>query len=505
MDGFGYRPETDGNAIAIEGAKNICSLMAEYPHTLISASGLDVGLPEGQMGNSEVGHSNIGAGRIVNQELLRISEDIENGDFFKNPVLLAAFENCKAHDSALHLYGLVSPGGVHSHTDHLYALIRFAKSMGLTKVLIHCFTDGRDTPPDSAEGYVQELQNKLTKYGCGRIATVTGRYYAMDRDKNYDRVEKAYSAMVYGEGLRADDAVSAIRKSYEDGITDEFILPTVITDDEGCPIGTIKPNDSIIFFNFRPDRAREITRAFIDIDFDGFERRNGHFPVHYVCFTQYDEDFTDRAHVAFTPKIPPAVLGEYLSSLGKTQLRIAETEKYAHVTFFFNGGVEPPYPGEERVLVSSPGVKTYDLKPEMSAYEVTERAIECIDSGRFDFMVLNFANPDMVGHTGKLEAAIKAVEAVDICTMRVVSRILANGGECIITADHGNCESMIDKNGKPMTAHTLNPVPFIYVSERAKNCSIKPGGRLCDIAPTLLSLMNLPIPSEMTGVNLIEG
>lgn len=503
LDGFGYRKERTGNAIAIQGTQNIHSYMAMYPDTLISASGEDVGLPDGQMGNSEVGHLNIGAGRVVYQELLRITTAVRDGSINTNPAILGAIENCRVNDSSLHLYGLLSDGGVHSHIEHLIALVRLAKAHKLKKVYIHCFMDGRDTPPKSGARFLARLEASLSSIDCGKVASVSGRYYAMDRDNHYDRIEKAYAVMVYGEGNKYKSADEAIHASYDAGLTDEFMLPSVITDASGEPLATIKDNDSIIFFNFRPDRAREITRAFIDRDFDKFERRNGFINTHYVCFTQYDATFDGRVDVAFRSETPKNTLAEHLSRLGKSQFHIAETEKYAHVTFFFNGGVETPYPGEKRELIPSPAVKTYDLKPEMSAYEVAEKACEIIDSGRFDFMVLNFANPDMVGHTGNLEAAIKAVEAVDICTKKVVDRILANGGECLITADHGNCERMISENGAPFTAHTTNPVPLIFVSNDIRHRRFNEGGRLCDIAPTLLTMMGLPIPKEMTGRNLL--
>ncbi len=505
LDGFGYRRDRNGNAIALAGTPFIHSYMAMYPDTLISASGEDVGLPFGQMGNSEVGHLNIGAGRIVYQELLRITTEVRNGNINSNPALLGAIENCRVHDSSLHLYGLLSDGGVHSHIEHLIALVRLAKSHKLKKVYIHCFMDGRDTPPKSGSKFISRLEASLTGIDCGKIATVCGRYYAMDRDNHYDRIEKAYAAMVYGEGEKYRSAEEAVRASYDNGLTDEFMLPSIITDADNEPIATIKENDSVIFFNFRPDRAREITHCFIDKEFDGFERKLGYFPVHYVCFTKYDAAFADRVDIAFKTETPKNTLAEHLSKLGKSQFHIAETEKYAHVTFFFNGGIEEPYPGEKRELIPSPAVKTYDLKPEMSAYLVADKACEMIDSGRFDFMVLNFANPDMVGHTGSLNAAVKAVEAVDTCTKRVVDRILANGGECLITADHGNCERMISENGSPFTAHTTNPVPLIFVSNDLRHRRFIEGGRLCDIAPTLLGMMGLPVPKEMTGRDLLTN
>lgn len=503
MDGFGYTPETKGNAIAIDGAKNIHALMDKYPHTLIGASGRDVGLPAGQMGNSEVGHTNIGAGRVVFQDLTRISDACADGSIAQNPAFVGAVENCKEHDSALHLWGLLSDGGVHSHIEHLFALIDAAKAAGLTKVFVHCFMDGRDTAVDSGIGFVRSLEEKLSSAGCGKIATVMGRYYAMDRNSNFDRTEKAYAALVYGEGLRFSSAVEAMQSSYDKGVTDEFVIPSVITEN-GRPTAKVMPHDSILFFNFRPDRARQITRAFIDRDFPQFERRYGYFPVHYVCMSQYSADFADRVDIMFRPQKLNNTMGEYMASLGKTQLRIAETEKYAHVTFFFNGGIERVYDGEDRILVPSPDVATYDLKPEMSAYEVTEKAVECINSGKYDLMVLNFANPDMVGHTGVLEAAVKAVGTVDACVQKLVDAILANGGSCLITADHGNCEQMFDEKGEPFTPHTTNPVPLIYVSPAPEKERLIEGGKLCDLAPTLLHIMELPVPAEMTGHCLLE-
>ena len=485
LDGFGHSEETQGNAIKADGIKNISKLLSEYPHTLIEASGEDVGLPDGQMGNSEVGHMNIGAGRIVYQELTRITKSIKDGDFFENPAFLGAVENCRKHDSALHIYGLVGPGGVHSHQKHFFGLLELAKRHGLSKVYVHCFMDGRDVPPESGKGFIEEYQKKIAEIGVGKIATVMGRYYAMDRDNRFERVEKAYAAMVYGEGNYDTDPVHAMQASYDAGVTDEFVVPTVITDN-GRPVATIQADDSIIFYNFRPDRAREITRAFIMEDFDGFERRKGFFPVHYVCMTQYDKTFGDKVDIAFRPEHLNNTLGEYLAACGKTQLRIAETEKYAHVTFFFNGGVD-------------------DLQPEMSAYEVTEEAVKRIDSGKYDVMILNFANPDMVGHTGVMEAAVKAVHTVDECAAKVVEAILRNGGRAIITADHGNCEKMLADDGvTPFTAHTTNPVPVILVDNGRKDAKLRSGGRLSDLAPTMLDLMGMEIPKEMTGKSLIE-
>lgn len=503
LDGFGCRENVDGNAIRADGVKHIRELWNAYPHTQIEASGNAVGLPAGQMGNSEVGHLNIGAGRVVYQELTRITKSIEDGDFFSNEAFLGAVENCKKHNSALHLYGLCSDGGVHSHLTHLYALIKLARENGLKNVFIHCFMDGRDVPPESGKGYIHALKNELKALGCGKIATVMGRYYAMDRDNRFERVEKAYAALVYGEGIQAEDPEAAMQASYDAGVTDEFIIPVVITEN-GAPVGTVRANDSVIFFNFRPDRAREITRAFILPEFDGFDRKKGFFPLHYVCMTQYDKTFGMRVHVAFKPEHLSNTFGAYISSMNKTQLRIAETEKYAHVTFFFNGGVEAPNPGEDRALIPSPKVATYDLKPEMSAYEVTAEAVKRIESGKYDVMILNFANPDMVGHTGVMEAAVKAVHAVDECAAEVVSAILKAGGRAIITADHGNCEQMVGPDGEPFTAHTTNPVPLILVDDMRKEAKFRTGGRLCDLAPTLLALMGLPVPEEMSGRSLLE-
>lgn len=503
LDGFGCRENVDGNAIRADGVKHIRELWNAYPHTQIEASGNAVGLPAGQMGNSEVGHLNIGAGRVVYQELTRITKSIEDGDFFSNEAFLGAVENCKKHNSALHLYGLCSDGGVHSHLTHLYALVKLARENGLKNVFIHCFMDGRDVPPESGKGYIHALKNELKALGCGKIATVMGRYYAMDRDNRFERVEKAYAALVYGEGIQAEDPEAAMQASYDAGVTDEFIIPVVITEN-GAPVGTVRANDSVIFFNFRPDRAREITRAFILPEFDGFDRKKGFFPLHYVCMTQYDKTFGTRVHVAFKPEHLSNTFGAYISSMNKTQLRIAETEKYAHVTFFFNGGVEEPNPGEDRALIPSPKVATYDLKPEMSAYEVTAEAVKRIESGKYDVMILNFANPDMVGHTGVMEAAVKAVHAVDECAAEVVSAILKAEGRAIITADHGNCEQMVGPDGEPFTAHTTNPVPLILVDDMRKEAKVRTGGRLCDLAPTLLALMGLPVPEEMSGRSLLE-
>ena len=493
MDGFGIAPK-EGNAIAAAKKPNLDRLFAENPHTQIGASGLNVGLPDGQMGNSEVGHTNMGAGRIVYQELTNITRHIEDGSFFENPAFMKAVENCKAHDSALHVFGLCSDGGVHSHNTHIYALFELAKRAGLTKVYYHAFLDGRDVPPTSGKDYVVQMDEKLQEIGVGKIATVAGRYYAMDRDKNWNRVEKAYAAIVYGEGNRAATAEEAVQNSYDNGVTDEFVVPVVVD-----PEGTVKPHDSIIFANFRPDRARQITRAFVDPDFDGFERRNGFFPVTYITMAQYDATMPN-VEVAYPPEVLVNTLGEYISKQGMQQLRIAETEKYAHVTFFFNGGVEKQYPGEDRILVNSPKVATYDLQPEMSEPEVTEKLVDAIHSGKYDMIILNYANCDMVGHTGVFEAAVKAVEAIDDGVGKVTKAIADMGGVALITADHGNADKMVDEDGKPFTAHTTNPVPFCVVGYP---CKLREGGCLADIAPTMLQIMGLPQPAEMTGKSLI--
>ncbi len=501
MDGFGKNPSDYGNAISAANTPNLDRLMSENPMTYIGASGMDVGLPDGQMGNSEVGHTNIGAGRVVYQELTRITKAIGDGDFFENEALLGAMENCKKHGSALHLMGLMSDGGVHSHNTHMYAIVELAKKMGLEKVFVHCFLDGRDVPPASGADYVAETIKKLEEIGVGKVATVMGRYYAMDRDNRWERVGKAYAAMVYGEGIKADCPVDAIKKSYEtideDGkhLTDEFVLPTVCLEN-----ATVKENDSVVFFNFRPDRAREITRTFVDKDFSGFERRNGFFPLYYVCMTQYDATMPN-VHVAFKPQSLKNTFGEYISDLGLTQLRIAETEKYAHVTFFFNGGVEKQFAGEDRILVASPKVATYDMQPEMSAYEVTEKVVEAVKSEKYDAIILNFANCDMVGHTGVFDAAKAAVEAVDECVGKVSSAIAEVGGVMLITADHGNADKMLEEDGTAFTAHTTNPVPFIVVGH---DCSLREGGKLCDIAPTMLKIMGIAQPEEMTGESIVK-
>ena len=491
MDGFGLANASGDNAVSLAQTPVLDRLFREYANTTLSASGLDVGLPDGQMGNSEVGHTNIGGGRVVFQDLPRISRAIDDGSFFKNEAYHQAMDNCLKNGSSLHLYGLLSDGGVHSHIQHLFALLQMAKDKGLEKVYVHCFLDGRDVSPTSGKGFVQELCDKCAEIGVGKIATVMGRYYAMDRDKRWERVQMAYDAMVYGEGIHNADPVDAVAKSYANGVTDEFVEP-VVCDSEG----TIGDNDSVIFFNFRPDRAREITRAIVDPEFDGFQRE--FFPTTYVCNTEYDASMPNVL-VAWPRVAVKNGLGEYLSSMGMTQLRIAETEKYAHVTFFFNGGVEKQYPGEDRVLVPSPKVATYDLQPEMSAFEVCDKCVERIESGAYDVIILNFANCDMVGHTGVLEAAVKAVETVDTCVGKVVEATLKMGGIAMITADHGNAEDMKQEDGSPMTAHTTNPVPFILCGAGSELRT----GRLADIAPTILDVLGLACPPEMDGRTLI--
>lgn len=502
MDGFGLSCEKEGNAVYAANTHNFSKYWNEYPSTSIGAAGMDVGLPKGQMGNSEVGHLNIGAGRIVYQELTRISKSIDDGDFFGNHVLVEAIRHAKEKGTSLHLFGLLSDGGVHSHNTHLYALLKMAKREGLSKVFVHCFMDGRDTPPQSGKGYIEELEAKIMEIGAGSIATVTGRYYAMDRDNRWERVKSAYDALTLGKGSYADSASEIMEKSYADGVSDEFVKPGVVLNN-GQPVSCVSADDSVVFFNFRPDRARQITRSFIEPDFSGFERANGYFPVHFVSLTQYDETF-DRINIAFEPQSLTNTFGEYISGLGKRQLRIAETEKYAHVTFFFNGGVEPPNENEDRALIPSPKVATYDKKPSMSAFEVADEAVKRVESGKYDVMILNFANCDMVGHTGIMGAAVEAVETVDICVGKVVEAIRRCGGRAIITADHGNAEMMLseDKN-TPHTAHTTNPVPFILVDDNRKGIKLREGGRLCDIAPTLLELLGIQIPAEMTGKSMI--
>ena len=499
IDGWGINEKEEGNAVKLAKTPNLDSIFSQYPTTKIKTSGLDVGLPEGQMGNSEVGHTNIGAGRIVYQELTRITKSIQDGDFFKKKEFLDAINYCKKHNTNLHLYGLLSNGGVHSHNTHLYALLELCKRQDFNKVYVHCFLDGRDTPPSSGESFISELEDKIKEIGVGKIASIMGRYYAMDRDKRWERVELAYRALAKGEGLTANSAIDAIESAYQREEFDEFVKPTVIVED-GKPRATIKQNDSIIFFNFRPDRAREITRVFVDKSFDGFERKFQY--VNYVCMTQYDETMPG-VEVAFKPTVIENTFGEYISQKGYKQLRIAETEKYAHVTFFFNGGNEVKYEGEDRILVASPKVATYDLQPEMSAYEVTDKVVDVIRKNETDVIILNFANCDMVGHTGVLEAAIKAVETVDECIGKIVTEVLKVNGTIIITADHGNAEQMIDyTTGDPHTAHTTTPVPLIIAG--CKDDIKLKEGRLADIAPTMLDIMGLEKPSEMTGESLIE-
>jgi len=502
LDGFGSNTQAEGNAVNLANTPNIDTLMKTYPITKINASGLAVGLPEGQMGNSEVGHTNIGAGRIIYQELTRITKAIEDGDFFLNEEFINAIENCKKHNSKLHILGLLSDGGVHSHNRHLYGLLEMAKRRDFEDVYVHCFLDGRDTPPASAENYLIELEDKMKEKGVGKIASITGRFYAMDRDKRWERVQKAYNTLVNGEGAKAVNAINAIESSYQKEVFDEFVEPTVITTMDGeTPIARIEENDSVIFFNFRPDRAREITRAIVDPNFDGFETKN--MKTYFVCFTNYDETMPN-VHIAFKKEQISNTLGEIISNKNMTQLRIAETEKYAHVTFFFNGGEEKQYPGEDRILVPSPKVETYDMKPEMSAYEVTEKVLEAIEAQKYNCIILNYANPDMVGHTGNLDAAIKAVETVDECVGKVVKAVKDKKGNLLITADHGNAEQMIDySTGEPHTAHTTNLVPLIVITEK-ENQKIKQDGKLADLAPTILDLMNIEKPEEMTGESLLE-
>ena len=495
LDGYGLNDKHEGNAIYEAKTPVMDKLMKEYPYVHGNASGMAVGLPEGQMGNSEVGHMNMGAGRIVYQELTRITKEIQDGDFFKNEALLKAIENCKKNNSALHLMGLLSDGGVHSHITHLYGLLELAKQQGLEKVYVHCFLDGRDTPPASGKSYAEQLNEEMKKIGVGKIASVMGRYYAMDRDNNYDRVQLAYDAMTEGKGLTAACGICGIQESYDREETDEFVKPTVVVED-GKAVGLVQDKDSVIFFNFRPDRAREITRAFCDDDFKGFDRVRK--DITFVCFSDYDPTIPNK-EVAFHKIAITNTFGEWLAAHNMKQARIAETEKYAHVTFFFNGGVETQYPGEDRVLVPSPKVATYDLQPEMSAFEVCDKCVERIESGAYDVIILNFANCDMVGHTGVLEAAIKAVETVDTCVGKVVDATLKMGGIAMVTADHGNAEDMKQPDGSPMTAHTTNLVPFILCGAGSELRQ----GRLADIAPTILDVMGLACPPEMDGKSLI--
>ena len=496
MDGFGWTPnETYGNAVVAAKKTFLDSLMAKYPMTTIDASGMAVGLPDGQMGNSEVGHTNMGAGRIVYQQLTLITKSIHDGEMLKNPVLVKNMKAAIEAGKAIHLMGLVGTGGVHSHADHWFGVLEMAKHLGAKEIYLHCITDGRDTDPHSGKGFLADLQAKLDELGIGKIASVSGRYYAMDRDNNWDREEKAYAAFVYGEGNHAANAQEAIEASYADDKTDEFVLPCVT-----CEGGRVQDGDTVIFMNFRPDRARQMTRIFCDDAFTGFERRGGRKQVHYVCMAEYDATMPN-CEVAYPPVELKNVLGQYLSENGKTQLRIAETEKYAHVTFFFNGGVEAPYEGEDRCVIPSPKVATYDLKPEMSAYEVKDKLVTAIKEDKYDFIVVNFANGDMVGHTGVYDAIVKAVKAVDGCVAKVVEAAKENGYEVVMIADHGNADNAVNADGTPNTAHSLNPVPIVVVSDRVKSVR---SGILADVAPTVLKLMGLEQPAEMTGKALVE-
>lgn len=501
LDGFGLRDDVTGNAVAQANKPNYDRYWSSYPHTTLTACGEAVGLPEGQMGNSEVGHLNIGAGRIVYQDLTRISKSIREGEFFSNETLRGAVKHAKANGKKLHLYGLLSDGGVHSHIEHLLALLELAKKEGLQDVYVHAFLDGRDVAPDSAKGYIERLQAKIDELGVGRIATVQGRYYAMDRDKRWERTEKSYRAMVYGEGPAYADPLQAVVESYEKSVYDEFVMPTVIVGEDGRPVGLVESGDAVVFFNFRPDRAIQLSQVFTNDDFRGFDRGANHpVDLHFVCLTLFSE--TVGGYVAYEPKNLDNTLGEVLAQNGLKQLRTAETEKYPHVTFFFSGGRDVELPGETRVLINSPKVATYDLKPEMSAYELAESTVREIEADKHDAIILNFANPDMVGHSGMLEPTIKAVEATDECLGKVVEAVLAKGGVCLITADHGNADMVFDENGRPHTAHTTNPVPFIVTKP---DVSLREGGILADIAPTMLGLLGLAKPAEMTGSTLIEG
>ncbi|PRX28648.1 phosphoglycerate mutase [Orenia metallireducens] len=505
LDGFGVNEKEEANAIQAANTPNFDRLWAEYPHTLVQAAGEAVGLPDGQMGNSEVGHLNLGAGRIVYQDLTRVTKSIKDGDFFENEVLLDAINKAKANDSALHLLGLLSDGGVHSHNQHLYGLLELAKKEDMEKVYVHAILDGRDVAPASAKTYVKELEAKMEEIGVGEIATIGGRYYYMDRDNRWDRTAKAYNAMVFGQGESANSALEVVENSYADDKTDEFVLPAVVLNEDGTPVAKVEENDSIIFFNFRPDRARQLTRALNDTDFNGFERQAGYPKVHLVCLTEYDE--TIDAPIAFPATEIVNTLGQVLAANGLKQLRTAETEKYAHVTFFFNGGKETPNEGEDRELIPSPDVATYDMKPEMSAYEVTDNLIKKMDEVDYDVIVLNFANPDMVGHTGDFDAEVTAVETVDECLGKVIDTILAKGGAALVTADHGNGEQMVDYDtGEPLTSHTTNPVPLLYINDNDKDAklSAEGEGKLADFAPTMLKLLGIDIPAEMTGNQLIK-
>ena len=501
LDGYGINDNPVGNAIAMAKTPVMDELMATCPYVRGNASGMAVGLPDGQMGNSEVGHMNMGAGRIIYQDLTRITKAIQDGEFFENKALLTAMDNCKKNDCDLHLWGLLGPGGVHSHTNHIYGLLEMAKKCGVEKVYVHAFLDGRDTPPASAKGYVEELEAKMAEIGVGKVASLSGRYYAMDRDNNYDRVQKAYDSLVNGVGVKAASATQALQDSYDAGVTDEFVLPTMICDENGEPLSLVKEGDSVIFYNFRPDRAREITRVFCDDKFTAFERP--FMPLTYVCFKNYDESIPNKI-IAFEKEEVKNTFGEYLAAQGLKQLRLAETEKYAHVTFFFNGGLEDPNENEDRILVNSPKeVATYDLKPEMSAPAVGAKLVEAIKSDKYDVIIINFANPDMVGHTGVIPAAVKAVETVDGLVGEAVAALKEMGGVMFICADHGNADQMINyETGAPHTAHTTNPVPFILVNYD-KDVKLREGGCLADIVPTLLEVMELPQPAEMTGKSLI--
>ncbi len=501
LDGWGYRAEREANAIALANTPNYARLTREFPWTLISASGERVGLPSGLMGNSEVGHLNMGAGRVVYQEITRINASIERGDFFKRPLLLELMK--RGRESHLHLLGLVSDGGVHSHQEHLYALLRMAKENGVANTFVHAFLDGRDTSPTRGAEYLTALQGKMKEYGVGKIATVTGRYYAMDRDNRWDRIQKAYDALVNGEGHKAADPISAVREFYNQGVTDEFMLPIVVTPSatDQQPVSTIRSRDAAMFFNFRADRARQITRSLTEASLATFPRRNFPEALFYLCMTQYDKTFT--LPFVFSPQELGHILAEVMASLDLKNLRVAETEKYAHVTYFFNGGVEKAYPGEERILVPSPKVATYDLKPEMSARGIQETVVKAIRQGSFDVIIINFANADMVGHSGKLEAAVKAVETVDACLGAIYQAVRAKEGVMFVTADHGNAELMVDPvTGGPHTAHTTNPVPFIVVSGESSTLRLRPGGALADVAPTLLGVLGLQPPPEMDGHDL---
>ena len=501
LDGWGIGDGQKGDVIAQVHPAYISEMTRKYPHAQLRTDGENVGLPDGQMGNSEVGHLNIGAGRVVYQDLVKINRACRDDSILKNPEIVKAFEYAKSNGVSVHLMGLVSDGGVHSSLDHLLKLTDIADKYGIERTYVHCFMDGRDTDPYSGKGFIERLEKHMRERSTGVVASIVGRYYAMDRDKRWERVKVAYDLLVEGKGEHSSDMALAMQKSYDEGVTDEFVKPVVRIDEDGTPIGLIRPNDVVIFFNDRNDRAKELTIVLTQED---MPQQGMHtLPLYYCCMTPYDAKF-EGLHILFDKENVADTIGEYVARQGLSQLRIAETEKYAHVTFFFNGGIERVFDGEDRILVPSPNVATYDLKPEMSAYEVTRRACECIDSGKYDFMVLNFANTDMVGHTGVFEAAVKAVETVDVCFGTLVDHIIKNGGACLITADHGNCEQMLDEKGEPFTPHTTNPVPLIWVSDDAKGKKLRDGGRLCDLAPTLLDIMHLPVPKEMTGHSLIE-